>query len=60
MQLTVALSSNCLVDCDIGENFIISIKDLKFQELVGSGEFACKSNFISSIENWLQGLIFCF
>jgi hypothetical protein len=42
VQLTIALSSNSLVDCDIEQKLIISINDLKFHELLGTGEFACK------------------
>jgi len=51
VQLTIALSSNCLLDCDIGQKFIIQIKDLKFHELVGTGEFACKHNFFQFIHS---------
>ena len=41
VQLTIALSSNSLADCDIEQKFIISINNLKFHELLGTGEFAC-------------------
>ena len=40
VQLTVALSSNYFNDCKIDHKMIIPINDLRFDELIGSGEFA--------------------
>ena len=40
VQLTVALSSNRFIDCDIDAGLILSIKSFKLYELIGSGEYA--------------------
>jgi hypothetical protein len=56
VQLTIALSSNSLADCDIEPKFIISINDLKFHELLGTGEFACMKNVFTDILKYQKKL----